>query len=49
MNQGLAVETEVAALRAFGSKAVDIADIAVGSIKDIETVCARGKNAVDDQ
>ena len=40
MDQGLAVEAEIAALRAFLAKPVDIAEIAVGSIENFETVGA---------
>src|ERR1700754_3972941 len=48
VNQGLAVEAEIAALRAFLRESVDIAEIAVGSVKNFEAVQAGGQNAVRD-
>src|SRR3981189_517798 len=36
MDQRLAVETEIAALRAFLAEAVDIAEVAIGSIEYFE-------------
>src|SRR5260370_4427168 len=36
MDQGLAVEAEIARLRAFQRKAVDIAEIAVGSVENFK-------------
>src|SRR4051794_32052651 len=41
MNQRLAVEAEIAALRAFLGKTIDIAEIAVGPVEDFEAVQAR--------
>ena len=38
MDQRLAVKAEIAALRAFGGKAVDIAEVAVGPVEDFEAV-----------
>src|SRR3984885_35291 len=48
VNQRLAVEAEIAALRAFLRKAIDIAEIAVGTVEDFEAVQAGGENAVRD-
>src|SRR3954465_1696452 len=48
MDQRLAVEAEVAALRAFLRKALGIAEIAVGTVENLEPVQARGENAMRD-
>ena len=48
MDQRLAVKAEIAALRAFDGKAVDIADIAVGTVEDFEAMRARRQNAMRD-
>src|ERR1700738_2502281 len=48
MDQGLAVEAEIAALRAFQRKAVDIAEVAIGSVENFEAMSARRKHAVRD-
>ena len=48
MDQRFAVKTKIARLHAFLGKAVDTADIAVGSVKDFEPVGAGGENAVGD-
>src|ERR1700674_3439170 len=48
MDQRLAVEAEIARLRAFLPKAVEIAEIAVGSVEDFEAMRAGGENAVGD-
>src|SRR5882757_10841532 len=49
MNQRLTVEAEIARLRAFLPKAVDIGKIAVGSVENFQTVSAGGENAVRNQ
>src|ERR1700730_3561956 len=46
MDQRLAIKTEIARLRAFQRKAIDIAEIAVGSVKDFETVRPGCENAM---
>ena len=48
MDQRLAVEAEIAALRAFGGKAVEIADIAVGPVEHFEPVRMRRQHAMRD-
>src|SRR6476661_9752365 len=48
MDQGLAVETEIARLRAFQRKAVGIAEVAVGSIENFEAMGAGRQDAVRD-
>ena len=48
MDQRLAVEAEIARLRAFLSKAVEIAEVAVGTVKNFEALGAGGENAVRD-
>src|ERR1700676_5525068 len=48
MNQRLAVESKIARLGALLPKAVEIAEIAVGSVEDFEAVSAGGQNAVRD-
>src|SRR5258705_428082 len=48
MDQGLAVEAEIARLRAFQRKAVGIAEVAVGSVENFKAVGAGRKNAVRD-
>src|SRR5208337_2923863 len=49
MDQRLAVEAEIARLRAFLPKAVEIAEIAVGSVENFKAVGAGGENAMRDQ
>ena len=49
MEQRLAVEAEIAALRAFQRKPVDIAEVAVGSVENFQAVSTRGENAMRDQ
>ena len=48
MDQRLAVEAEIARLRAFLPKTVEIAEIAVGPVEDFKTIGAGGENAVRD-
>src|SRR6476646_973617 len=49
MDQGLAVEAEIAGLRTFQREAVGIAEVAVGSVEDFDAVGAGRKNAVPHQ
>src|SRR5512140_2795716 len=48
MDQRLAVEAEIARLRAFLAKAVDIGEIAVGPIENFQTMRARRQDAMRD-
>src|ERR1700681_275989 len=48
MDQGLAVEAEIAALRAFQREAVDIAEVAIGSVENFEAISARRKHSLRD-
>src|ERR1700687_4176264 len=48
MDQGLAVEAQIAALRAFQREAVEIAEVAIGTVENFEAVRAGGENAVRD-
>ena len=48
MDQRLAVEAEIARLRAFLPKAVEIAEIAVGPVENLEAISAGGEDAVGD-
>ena len=48
MDQRLAVEAEIAALRAFGGEAVDIADVAVRPVENFQPVGARRQDAMRD-
>ena len=41
MDQRLAVEAEVTALRAFGCKTIDVGDVAIGSVENFQPVRAR--------
>lgn len=46
MNKGLAVETEVARLPAFRSESFRVAEVVVNAIENIESVGARGGDAI---
>src|ERR1700733_15463582 len=48
MDQRLAVKTEIARLRALQIETVDIAEIAIGTVEDLEATGAGGANAVDE-
>src|SRR5579863_5583208 len=49
MDQRLAVEAEIARLRALLPKAVDVAEIAIGTVENLKAVGAGGENAMRDQ
>ena len=45
MDQRLAVEAEVARLRAFGREAFGIGEVVVDAVEDVDAVLARGEQA----
>src|SRR6185437_11622753 len=48
MDQRLAVKAEIAALRAFGGEAFEIADVAVGAVEHFETMRMCRQHAMRD-
>src|SRR5262245_16540165 len=48
MDQRLAVEAEIARLRAFGGKAINIGNVAVRAVEDLQPMRAGGDDAMGD-